>query len=379
MAKIILGVSGSVAAYKAAGLLRLLLGAGHEVVPLLTPGAKRFLGPDLLPALARSQPSSPYPHLERADLLLVAPASANTLAKLAHGLADNVLLEAALAHIGPLLLAPAMNPRMWEHPATKANVAQLRARGAEFSGPAEGDSGEGEWGVGRMSEPGQILAHTETLLSPPSPLRGLKVLVSAGGTREPLDLVRYLGNRSSGRLGVALAEQARKRGAEVTLLAANLAVPAPWGVTLLEVETAAELRKRALEQEYDILLMAAAVSDYAPKALSGKRPKSNAPWPLELWPTADILLELAQARRPGQLLVGFGADSGEQGLARKRHMLSEKRLDLVVYADLGVPGAGFDSPRLQAVLLTPTGERRLGTLGKTELACLLLDQLESLL
>src|SRR6266540_3710662 len=227
MARILLGVTGGIAAYKACELCRLLVKDGHEVIPLLTPGAERFVTRETFDALARRpRGDDPYPHLGHADLLVVAPLTANTLAKLAHGLADSVLTEAALAHSGPVLVAPAMNHRMWSHPATQANVRTLLEREVELIGPEEGELAEGETGVGRMSEPEEIFRRAQQLLTPPE-LAGKKVLVSAGGTREPLDAVRFVGNRSSGRMGVALAEEARRRGAEVTLLAANLAVEPP--------------------------------------------------------------------------------------------------------------------------------------------------------
>src|SRR5688572_2314507 len=201
MARVLVGVTGGIAAYKAAELVRLLVRAGHEVVPLVTPGAERFVRAETFTALARRPAGEdPYPHLQHADLLVVAPCTANTLAKLAQGLADTVLTEAALAHRGPTLVAPAMNPRMWSHPATRANAELLRARGVELVGPDEGDTAEGEWGVGRMAEPDEIFARAAALLErePDASLLGKHVLVSAGGTREPLDAVRFLGNRSSG-------------------------------------------------------------------------------------------------------------------------------------------------------------------------------------
>ena len=199
---------------------RLLVKAGHDVLPLPTAGAERFVRAETFFALARKAPSTdPYPHLEGADLLVIAPLTANTLAKLAHGLADNVLTEAALAHRGPVLVAPAMNTRMWEHEATQANAATLRARGVELIGPEAGELAEGEVGLGRMSEPAEIAARVEALLgdsgaAPQSPLAGRSVLVSAGGTREPLDAVRFLGNRSSGRMGVAAGSGGQAAGRE---------------------------------------------------------------------------------------------------------------------------------------------------------------------
>src|SRR5437868_5679440 len=210
MARVLLGVTGGIAAYKACELCRLLVKAGHEVTPLLTPGAEAFVTAQTFEALARREmPRELYPHLTGADLLVVAPLSANTLAKLANGLADNVLTQTALAFSGSVLVAPAMNVRMWEHPATQRNVQLLGERGVELIGPDEGELAEGETGAGRMAEPEDIFARCEVLLGGGGPLAGKSVLVSAGGTREPLDAVRFLGNRSSGRMGVALAEEAR--------------------------------------------------------------------------------------------------------------------------------------------------------------------------
>src|SRR5471030_2199098 len=267
MSRILLGVTGGIAAYKACELTRLLVKAGHEVIPLVTAGAERFVRAETFAALARRPVSAdPYPHLTRADLLVVAPCTANTLAKVAGGIADNVLTEAALAHRGPILIAPAMNPRMWSHAATRANVEVLLARGVEFVGPDEGEMAEGEWGVGRLAEPYEIAARIEQLLAPGS-LAGRRVIVSAGGTREPIDSVRFVGNRSSGRMGVALAEEARRRGADVVLLAANLQVPAPYGVEVLPTPTAQTMLDAALAlADTDILLLAAAVADYRPAA-----------------------------------------------------------------------------------------------------------------
>ncbi len=283
--RVLLGVSGGIAAYKACELCRLLVREGHDVTPLLTPEAETFVSAKTFEALARREmPRDLYPHLVEADLFVIAPLTANTLAKLAHGLADSVLAQTALAFRGPVLAAPAMNVRMWEHPATQANARVLAERGIELIGPAEGELAEGETGLGRMSEPEEIFARCNVLLGKGGPLAGKSVLVSAGGTREPLDAVRYLGNRSSGRMGVALAEEARRRGADVTLLAANLAVRPPRGVAVVETSTAAELAEAAFaRQESDVVLMAAAVADYRPaEAIDGKRSKDGDTWSLEL-------------------------------------------------------------------------------------------------
>src|SRR5438876_7154703 len=256
MARVLLGVTGGIAAYKACELCRLLVRDGHEVTPILTRGAEQFVTRQTFEALAhREMPRELYPHLVEAELLVIAPLSANTLAKLAHGLADNVLTQAALAVRGPVLAAPAMNVRMWLHPATQANAALLRERGVELIGPDEGELAEGEHGPGRMAEPEAILARCQAILGAGS-LAGRRVLVTAGGTREPVDAVRFVGNRSSGRMGVALAEEARRRGAEVTLLAANLAVPAPAGVHTVETPTADAMLAEA-EVEFDLALLAA--------------------------------------------------------------------------------------------------------------------------
>ena len=388
VARILLGITGGIAAYKACELVRLLVKAGHDVLPLPTRGAERFVRAETFFALARtSQSADPYPHLERADLLVIAPLTANTLAKLAHGLADNVLTEAALAHRGPVLVAPAMNTRMWEHEATQANAATLRARGVELIGPEAGELAEGEVGLGRMSEPEAIAARVEALLGASvyqtqSPLAGAHVLVSAGGTREPLDAVRFLGNRSSGRMGVALAAEAKRRGAKVTLLASNLAVRVPDGVEVVDTPTAADVEREATNRAAaaDVVVMAAAVADYRPsEPIEGKRAKTEAAWKIELEPTVDVLAALGEQERNGQVLVGFGAEAGEAGLDRKRRMLTDKNLDLVVYNDVSVPGIGFDAAENEVTLLTQAGERELPRASKEQIAAGIVDEVERLL
>jgi phosphopantothenoylcysteine decarboxylase / phosphopantothenate---cysteine ligase len=383
MARILLGVSGGIAAYKACEVCRLLVRAGHEVIPLVTPGAERFVTAETFRALARRPPAEDlYLHLSRADLLLVAPCTANTLAKLAHGLADNVLTEAALAHRGPTLVAPAMNPRMWSHPATRANAETLSARGVALVGPDEGETAEGELGVGRMAEPQDIVQAAEELLAGTGPLRGKRVLISAGGTREPIDAVRFVGNRSSGRMGVALAAEARRRGAHVTLLGANLAVPPPQGVELVETPTASDLESEVLLRgvEADVVIMAAAVADYRPaEALATKRPKDRSGWTLELEPTTDVLATLGEWRVPGQLLVGFAADHGEGGLERARDKLTNKKADLFVFNDVSRNDIGFDSSENEVTLLGARGERTIAKAPKEEIAAAILDEVERLL
>jgi len=376
-------VSGGIAAYKACEICRLLVKSGHEVVPLVTPGAERFVTAETFRALARRPPGDDvYLHLTRADLLLVAPCTANTLAKLAHGLADNVLTEAALAHRGPTLVAPAMNPRMWSHAATRANAETLRARGIVLVGPDEGETAEGELGVGRMSEPEDIVRAAEKLLAGTGPLAGRRVLISAGGTREPIDTVRFVGNRSSGRMGVALAAEARRRGAHVTLLGANLAVAAPPGVELVATPSAAELEREALARgpESDVVIMAAAVADYRPaEALATKRPKDRAAWTLELEPTTDVLAELGRSRAPGQVLVGFAADEGQRGLGRAREKLTNKHADLFVFNDVGRDDIGFDSRDNEVTLVSAAGERTVAKAPKNEIAAAILDEVERLI
>ena len=386
MARVLLGVTGGIAAYKACTLVRLLVRAGHDVYPIVTEGAQRFVSAETFHALARtSQIDEPYPHLRRADLLVIAPLTANTLARLANGLADDVLTEAALAHAGPVLVAPAMNTRMWTHTATQANVAVLVARGVELLGPVAGELAEGEEGNGRMAEPEEIMARIEALLigcsGASETLSGARVLVSAGGTREPLDSVRFVGNRSSGRMGVAVAEEARRRGADVTLLAANIAVPAPLGVTVVETPTAADLEREVLARaDADVIVMAAAVSDYrlaSPTAT--KRSKDGKPWAIELAPTTDVLAALGAARRPGQVLVGFAADGAAAGLERAREKRRAKNADLFVFNDVSRPDIGFDAADNEVVVVSEDGEREVAKAPKAVVAAAVLDEVERVL
>jgi phosphopantothenoylcysteine decarboxylase/phosphopantothenate--cysteine ligase len=389
-------VTGGIAAYKACELLRLLVKEGHEVTPILTPDAERFVTAHTFEALARRESFSPpptperghhlaelYPHLTEADLFVIAPLSANTLAKLAHGLADNVLTQTALAFQGPVLVAPAMNVRMWEHPATKENVARLVERGVELVGPEEGELAEGEEGLGRMSEPGAILRRCHELLAGAAagPLAGKRVVVSAGGTREPIDIVRFVGNRSSGRMGVALAAEARRRGAEVTLVYANGSVPPPRGVEVVQAPTAADLAREMLARaDADVVLMAAAVADYRPSdPEEGKRPKSGEPWTLTLEPTLDVLAELGRLRHDGQVLVGFAADVGERGLERAREKLANKQGTVFVFNDVSRADVGFDSDENEIVIVSARGERTVGKRSKEECAAAILDEVGALL
>ena len=337
-ARVLLGVTGGIAAYKACELVRLLVTRGYEVVPALTPEAERFVAARTFEALARREaPRQLYPHLAEADVLVVAPCTANTLAKLALGLADNLLTEAALAHSGPVVVAPAMNARMWEHPATRENVARLRERGAEIVGPDTGELAEGEFGAGRMAAPEEIATRVQALLSRSLPdvasFHGRRVLVTAGGTREPLDSVRFVGNRSSGRMGVALAAEARRRGADVTLVYANGSVRPPPGVEVVETVTAADLARETL----------------------------------------------ARRRRDGQVLVGFAADEGEEGLARAREKLARKGGTFFVFNDVSRSDVGFESEENEVILVSPRGERRVPRRSKEEVSAAILDEVATFL
>ncbi len=404
MARLLLGVSGGIAAYKALETARLAVKAGHAVRVIQTATSERFVGrasfeaitgaPVLLgefePDPARgSYPGEPLPerapisHLalvERADLYLIAPASANTIAKLANGHADNLLSTAALAASCPVAVAPAMNNRMYLSPATQANIEQLAARGVTVIAPSEGDLGShGEYGIGRLPEPAQLLAACEALLTPAT-WSGLRALVTAGGTREPIDSVRYIGNRSSGRMGFALAAQAARRGAEVTLIAANVALEPPAGVSVLTVGTAAELAQ-ACEREFeacDVLLMAAAVADFRPaNAVTHKVKKDRGAPTIETEPTTDVLSDLAARRRPGQVLVGFAAEHGEDALRYGRDKLERKGLDAVVVNDVSEPGIGFDSHDNEVAILTADGAaRRVPRASKESVARAVLDEIE---
>jgi phosphopantothenoylcysteine decarboxylase/phosphopantothenate--cysteine ligase len=383
MARVLVGVTGGIAAYKACELVRLLVKDGHDVVPILTPDAERFVTTHTFEALARHEaPRDLYPHLIDADLFVIAPLSANTLAKLANGLADNVLTQTALAFRGPILAAPAMNLRMWEHPATQENAERLRRHGIELVGPEEGELAEGEHGPGRMTEPEDLHARCRDVISRSASgrLRGKRVLITAGGTREPLDLVRYIGNRSSGKMGVALAREARRRGADVTLVAASLAVSPPPGVEIVPAPTAADMAREVLSRDdADIVIMAAAVADYRPaEASTTKRPKDADPWSMTLEPTEDVLAELGRRRRDGQILVGFAADAGEAGLARAREKLSNKRGNLFVFNDVSRHDIGFDSDENEVVLVSPRGETPIGRRSKEAIAVAILDAVAAL-
>src|SRR3954466_16213187 len=363
MANILLGVSGGIAAYKSLELARLATKEGHAVRVLMTPAAERFVGrasfegivgaPVLIDEFERDPargafPGDPAPehdpigHLEvvaNADVYLVAPASANTVAKLAAGIADSMLSTSFLACPAPRAVAPAMNDRMYADAATQVNLATLRERGVRVIEPEEGAlASRGEKGVGRLPSPDRLLAEVEALLpAQPGSWDGLRVLVTAGGTREPIDSVRFIGNRSSGRMGLALSEQAARRGAQVTLVAASVSLPAPPGVRRIDVETTRELAA-ALREEFvacHVLLMAAAVADFRPAATEqGKIAREGAGLELRLEQTEDVLADLAGLRSDGQTLVGFAAEHGADAIERARAKMNRKGLDAIVFNDV---------------------------------------------
>jgi phosphopantothenoylcysteine decarboxylase/phosphopantothenate--cysteine ligase len=406
VARLLLGVSGGIAAYKALETARLAVKAGHAVRVVQTPTSERFVGKASFEAITgapvlvsefepdpargsypgeRLPERAPISHLalvERADLYLIAPATANTIAKLATGLADNLLTTAALAAACPVAVAPAMNNRMYLALATQANLERLAAHGVTIISPAEGELGShGEYGIGRLPEPAQLLAVCEALLTPAT-WSQRRVLVTAGGTREPIDSVRYIGNRSSGRMGFALAAEAARRGADVTLVAANVALAPPPGVRLLTVSTAAELAQ-ACERQFDacdVLLMAAAVADFRPASpVEHKLKKDQGTPTIELEPTDDVLSALAARRRTDQLLVGFAAEHGEGAVDYGRGKLERKRLDAVVVNDVSTPGIGFDSTENEVAILTAGGGvRQVPRASKESVARAVLDEIERL-
>jgi len=408
LARVLLGVTGGIAAYKALELVRLATKAGHAVRVVQTPTAQRFVGPASFAALTgapvltdeferdpargafsdqRPPDHEPLSHLElvaNADVLLVAPASANTIAKLAHGLADNLLTSAALAATCPVLVAPAMNNHMYEHAATRANLATLRERGVVVIDPGVGALGsKGEWGVGRLAEPPDLLRAVEAVLPGAAPhLVGLRVLVTAGGTREPIDSVRFLGNRSSGRMGFALAEEAAALGAAVTVVAANVGLERSPRIRYVDVATAAEL-KAACEAEFpaaDVLLMAAAVADYRPAEAAATKLKKDRSdtLTLTLERTDDIISALAAARRPGQTLVGFAAEHGEGAVAYGRDKLTRKGLDAVVVNDIGRKDIGFEGVENEVTIVTAAGEKHVPRTSKAAVARAVLETVNDL-
>ena len=405
MAKILLGVSGGIAAYKSLELARLATVAGHGVRVLMSDTASRFVGaasfegivgaPVLSSEFERDPlrgafPGEPAPghdpigHLEvaaRCDAYLVAPASANTLAKLAGGMADSMLTTSFLACTAPRLVAPAMNDRMYADAATQANLATLRERGVEVIEPGEGRlASRGEFGRGRLPDPAELLARIEAVLpAGERPWDGLRVLVTAGGTREPIDPVRFLGNRSSGRMGLALAAAAARRGAEVTLIAANVALPEPAGVRRIDVETAAELAEAARAEfaAAQVLLMAAAPADFRAADPAAGKLKREGTLDLHLEPTEDILATLAASRTETQTIVGFAAEHGND-ITRAREKLTRKGADLIVLNDVSNPEIGFESQENAATLISSTDETTIPQAPKDIVAEAILERVDQL-
>lgn len=405
MARILLGVSGGIAAYKSLELARLATVGGHGVRVVMSEAATRFVGaasfegivgaPALTSEFERDPlrgafPGDPPPehdpigHLALAancDAYLVAPASANTLAKLAAGLADSMLTTSFLACSAPRLVAPAMNDRMYADAATQANLATLRERGVDVVEPEEGAlASRGEQGIGRLPDPTRLLARIEAVLPQGErPWDGLRVLVTAGGTREPIDPVRYIGNRSSGRMGIALAAAAARRGAEVTLIAANVAVPEPPGVRRIDVETTAELAQAAQAEFPDaqVLLMAAAPADFAPSEIAGDKLKRRGDLDIRLEPTEDVLASLAASRTGAQSIVGFAAEHGDD-VDRAGRKLTRKGLDLIVLNDVSNPEIGFDSPDNAVTLISADDQVTLPRAPKDQIADQILERVDQL-
>jgi phosphopantothenoylcysteine decarboxylase/phosphopantothenate--cysteine ligase len=404
MALVGLGVTGGIGAYKAVEIARLLQKAGHEIRVVMTKSARRFVGPLTFEAITRHPVitsqfapgmNADIEHVSLAaslDLLLIAPATANSIAKLANGLADDFLSSMYLVTRAPVLIAPAMNTNMWEHASVRANVARLRERGAHLVEPGEGDLACGWIGKGRLAEPDQIVAAAERLLrSAPAPaasmnLQGRRVVVTAGPTLEDLDPVRFVGNRSSGRMGFALADAARRRGAEVVLIAGPTTIAPPAGPEVVRVRSAREMHAAVMAHTAtaDVVLMAAAVADYAPASGAAGRKiekhEGRDGLTIRLEPTPDILAELGarrgDARRP--LLVGFAAQTGDP-VAAARRKLQTKRVDLIVANDVTAPGAGFDVETNHVTLVSADGVESLPLMTKTDVAAIVLDRVEQML
>ncbi len=399
--RVVLGVCGGIAAYKAVEICRRLADAGALVSPVLTAGAARFVAPLTFSALAHEPArtslfppdmgeTSPHLVLARADAVLVAPATARFLAAYACGLSSDLLVATLLATRAPVMVCPAMHTEMWEHPAVQENVAVLRRRGVAVLEPDEGRLAGGDVGRGRLPEPEVVVRELSDLLAattgpgpdgpepPRAELAGRRAVVSAGGTREPLDPVRYLANRSSGKQGHAVAAELAARGAEVTLVSASELAPPPGMARVTRVSTAAEMADAVLEasRTADIVVMAAAVSDYTvSRPAAHKIKKSSATLSLELVPTLDILAELGRRRVPGQLLVGFAAEtaSGEDLVALGRDKLQAKGADLVVANDVGRDDAGFGRDLSSAVIVSRGQVRELGLVDKRTVASCLVD------
>jgi phosphopantothenoylcysteine decarboxylase/phosphopantothenate--cysteine ligase len=361
--RIVLGVSGGIAAYKSVEICRRLVDLGAHVVPVMTAGAEKFIGRTTLSALA-SEPvqsslwneASPIPHTrlgQTADLVLVAPATARVLSGYAHGLSTDLLTNTLIATRAPVIVCPAMHTEMWEHPAVQDNIALLRRRGVHVVEPDEGRLAGGDVGKGRLASPEAVVDAVRQILGPRD-LDGRRVVVSAGGTREPIDAVRVIANRSSGKQGYAVAAEAQRRGASVTLVT-TVDRPAPAGVDVVEVETAAEMHAALdrLAADADVIVMAAAVADFRPVQCATGKIKKDAGVPeIRLEPTPDILAALGARKRPGQVLVGFAAETSDlvENATAKMH---RKKLDLIVANDVSVPGVGFQHDTNAVTFLRP--------------------------
>jgi phosphopantothenoylcysteine decarboxylase/phosphopantothenate--cysteine ligase len=388
--RIVLGICGGIAAYKVVEVCRRLVDGGAHVVPVMTKGAARFVGEATFSALASEKVQTslwsedepiPHTHLGRsADLIVVAPATANLISRYAAGVADDLLTATLLATRAPVILCPAMHTEMWDHPAVQDNIATLRARGVHLVGPASGRLAGGDEGAGRLAEPDTIVAAVEAMLTGQD-LTGRKVLVTAGGTREPIDAVRFVGNRSSGKQGYALAAEAAARGANVTLVT-TVSRPVPGPVDVVAVDTAAQMADAvaARAAQADVVIMAAAVADFRPAAPAlGKLPKSAGAPDVVLEPTVDILARLGASKTPGQVLVGFAAETGADALnERAAAKLRDKHLDLIVANDVSAPDAGFDRDTNRAMIIYADGTSRdVPLVDKRELARLVIDAVVS--
>lgn len=394
--RILLGIGGGVAAYKAMELVRLLRGAGAEITPVLTANGQRFVTPTALQAVAGRRPrldlfdaeaEAAMGHIELArwaDAVVVAPATANLIARLANGLADDLLATLCLATTAPLFLAPAMNVRMWQHPATQRNVARLAADGAAILGPADGEQACGETGPGRMLEPAAIAEALLPRLAASARLAGVRVLVTAGPTREFLDPVRFISNCSSGRQGFALAQAAQRAGAEVTLVAGPVQLPTPAGVVRIDVVSAQDMRRAVAERAAgaDVFIAVAAVADYRPSRCQPQKMKKSADGESEteinlpLRQNEDIVASVARAK-PRPFVVGFAAET-ENALAHARAKRLRKGLDAIVVNDVADRAIGFDSPDNAVTLIHAGGETTLPKAPKDAIARGLIAELATL-
>jgi phosphopantothenoylcysteine decarboxylase / phosphopantothenate---cysteine ligase len=393
MAIVLFGISGSIAAYRALEVMRLLVSDGVDVIPVLSEGGEKFVTRHTVEALTRHRAVTEiFPKViqqeiehvslaDKADLLVTCPASADILAKYATGICDDPLALTALTFGTPHIIAPAMNFRMWEHPATVANVSLLKERGCKFVGPDKGMMACGEEGWGRLARIEEIYGYICAELGSCGPLKGKKVLVSAGGTREAIDDVRYIGNRSSGRMGLALAEAARNMGASVVLVTASQITP-PSAVKVIKVESAKEMHDAILKEasNSDIIAMAAAVADFTPKKpVKGKIKKSDGLGPIDLTPTADILSELGAKKKSGRILIGFAAEYGSKGKDEAVRKCRDKKCDLLCLNDVARTDIGFDTEDNEITLVFPDGaEKKIPKASKRAVAVQILSEAAAL-